>query len=109
MSLFKKKAETTSDTIRQMQYEFETMRLEWDSMKRAYEKQEQSIPAIVREQLQALARQESISVVTIYRDEEFLTEVHANRVKELKHKKQMLDQAILECNKALAEINGGEE
>lgn len=109
MSIFRKKPKTIDDSIREMQYGYKDMKIEFESMKRDYAKLKASIPGIARQQLEDLARTKTIVAMCKYRDEEFLTEVCANRVEELKYKKQVLEDAIDECDKALAGIKRGEK
>lgn len=105
MKLFKKKRKAPDELIYQMQSEHEEIRLEFESLKRNFDKLENGMRALVREELLHLAREESIYTVTLYRDEEFLTKVYVDRLKELKYKKRKLEQAIIDCDIALKEAS----
>lgn len=105
MGLFKKRLKVQDGLLRQMQEEHEEMRLEFESLKRNFDKLENGMRALVREELLHLARNESIYTVTLYRDEEFLTKVYVDRLKELKCKKRKLEQAIIDCDIALKEVS----
>ncbi len=103
MKLFKKKQKTPDELLYQMQSEHEEMRLEFESLKRNFDKLENGMRALAREELLHLVREQSIYAVTLYRDEEFLTKAYVDRLQELKCKKRRLEQAIIDCDIALKE------
>lgn len=104
MKLFKKKKdeEINQNTIGIIEENLFKLNCETDVLRRDITTLEQKIPTLVREIVFELCRSESIAAVTVYQDNEFTTQIVADRVKELKHKKQELERAIKECEKALA-------
>lgn len=106
MKLFEKKKdkEINQNMIGIIESDLAKLKYTTDVLGRDIMKLEQKIPALVREAVFELCRKESISAVTRYRDNEFITQIVADRTRELEHKKRELEIAIEECEKALAKI-----
>lgn len=106
MKLFKKKRdeEINQNTIEIIERDLAELKFINNAHGEEILNLEQKIPALVREAVFQLCREENIVAVTTYRDNEFFTQIVADKTRELKHKKQELEQAIEECEKALAEI-----
>jgi len=100
MNLFKKKYRHDSQ-IERLDCSMSHLAFQNEAMKLQIEKLENKIPELVRAEIEQLLRNKSLSVVTLWHEEEFLTEVVQSRVKELKHKKAELEEAIIKCDKAL--------
>lgn len=105
MTLFRKKC-CCNDQIARLDGAISRFAYQNEGLKLGIEKPERKIPEIVRAEIEQLLRNKSLSVVTIYNEQEFLTSIVHDRVKELKHKKRELEEAIIECEKALTTVKG---